>query len=70
MRFQVVTVQLWFEILNYLDHRKYFECMMTELNLSTDKEKYRNVSQFLAGCQKFLDLQQAVVNTSRGGYIR
>lgn len=27
-----------------------------------NKEKYRNVSQFLAGCERFLDLQQAVVN--------
>lgn len=70
MRFKLERVQLWFEILNYLDHRKYFERMMTELNLSTNKEKYRNVSQFFAGCQRFLDLQQAVVNTSRGGYIR
>lgn len=37
MRFKLVRLQLWFEILKYLDGMHYFECMMTELNLSTNK---------------------------------
>lgn len=33
MRFKLARLQLWFEILKYLDSMPYFECMMTELKL-------------------------------------
>lgn len=36
IRFKLVIIQLWFEILKYLEGTDYFEWMMTELNLSTN----------------------------------
>lgn len=36
IRFKLVRIQLWFEILKYLEGTDYSEWMMTELNLSTN----------------------------------
>lgn len=57
MRFKLVRIQLWFEILKYLEGTDYFEWMMTEMNLLANGYA-ETISCFPAGCESFLDLQQ------------